>query len=331
MKRLFAFLLLIAAILLVGTGLVLVGTVPMSGLLFLGIGLAVGGLAIWLDYGRSRAEKARDQADLLAARTAGRFEANIRQRGVLLLCGFFVLVSSIGIYGGWSERNDTLVLSSAVLLALFGYFGWHLLRITRQPGPSFLLDVCGLHHVQYGTMPWQDIVGISLRQHAVKGTTISVLIVGVRQPHRFVAGLPWFARWRYRNWGPDRPAIGDVEIPITNLDRKPEIAFAAAQAMLKRYNPEAPILWHSGMSPRDLETFQQLERLTRRLETASASEQPTEAEMAALNAQLEQLAPDLDQATRRVHDHARKLRNQNRLSLLVGGVLLLLWVASKFL
>lgn len=332
MKRLFALLLLIAAILLVLTGVILMSASPVRGLPFLIPGLALGGFAFWLDHGRAKAEKERLQEIIRAAETAGRFEANLRQRELLLVSGFLVVMSLGCIYAGASKPDGGLLLSGVGMALLFGYIGWHALRLSMQPSPAFSLDMRGLHHVQYGTMPWQDIAGVALKQITVKGRTISSLIVGVRQPHHFVGQLPLFARWRYRGWRPGQPATGDIEIPLNNLDQPPEAILAAARAMLKRHNPDASPLWHAGMSARDLDTCTRLEQLNREMAALQDASGPSgEAAMAALSLRMEALAPEMQRLTRDMHDRAIRQRNQSRLVLIVTVILLALWIAAKML
>jgi len=332
MKRLFALLLLIAAILLVLIGVILLGTSPVRGLPFLIPGLALGGLAFWLDRGRVQAEKDRLQATIRAAETAGRFEANIRQRELLLVSGFLVAMSLICIYAGADKQEYGVVLGGIGMALLFGYIGWHALRLSMEPGPAFSLDMRGLRHVQYGAMPWQDVAGIALKQVTVKGRTISSLLVGVRQPHRFVGQLPLFARWRYRGWRPGQPATGEIEISLNNLDQPPEAILAAAQAMLKRHNPDASPLWHAGMSARDLDTVTRLEQINREMAALQDASGPAaEAALAALSSRMEALAPDMQRLTQDMHDRAIKQRNQSRLALAVTVILVVLWIAAKIL
>ncbi len=155
----------------------------------------------------------------------------------------------LGVWVGVNSNEPKVIAFGIMIAGLVAYPGWQFLRWALQRGPAMSMDMRGLRHVMFGTIPWQDIVGISMRTVSINGRTQHTLVLGLHQPHRFVHDLPVFARWKYRKWQQDQPKYGDIDLPIDNLDRKPEVVLAAAQAMLHRQHPSAPALWQPLVMP----------------------------------------------------------------------------------
>ena len=108
------------------------------------------------------------------------------------------------------------------------------------------MDAEEFHHAEYGSIPWEDIVGIRLHSWTqyVRGIlvrTLHALALGVCRPRQYLCNKPRVFTF-LRTHLDETPAYGELQITLNPLNRDAEHIHATALA-LRRANA-APLLDH---------------------------------------------------------------------------------------
>ncbi len=201
----------------------------------------------------------RNRREQDALERTGVFEASASAPPMILLAGFCLMFG----FGAWAAlRGDQvgLALLSLGLLVLMIVLAWSLLRQVWRQGPMLRIDRDGIDHALYGAIPWEDVIGLSLQTIRTKHSTVQTLMLGVRNPYRYLRDVSGPAQWMNEHRAHRYASFGSLPIPLNALGKEAEHIHHCARAL--RETHAAPLLshWHPDM--RDAEIAVWLESQT---------------------------------------------------------------------
>lgn len=285
-------------------------------------------LSIYAYVALGRLLRERERSDLEAVERLSRFEADGRPalHGLMSLA-----LAALMAFGAWAGARDGQWAMAALCAAVFvlflaGIVGWA--RQMLRPGPLLAMDHQGLRHAMFGVIPWGDVVGLSLREVQTRYVKASTLHLGVRMPHRFLAQAPWLVRWGKRDWQRTRPEYGTLDIPLNALDRKPRLVHEAALALRRKVADPLLPHWHPAMSPQQVATFVDMQRLHAELEDAGSDTDIPR--MEALMQRMTAMQPRIDSALGQEVRRAKQAKTKAWLGLAAGLGVFVLWLILKF-
>jgi heme/copper-type cytochrome/quinol oxidase subunit 2 len=283
----------------------------------------------------------RNREELASVRHQHAFEAS-GSPGMPILFVLMLLLFGFGIYHGITKDKPGMAILGAGLVLLFLFLGSELVRQALRPGPMLRMDASGIEHALYGPIPWTEVVGLQLHEMQVRYSTQYTLLLGVREPLRYLRNAPPLTRWLQARRLRDNPAYGALPIGLNVLGKDPKLVYDAALA-LRRANG-APLLqhWHQRMDAREVstwlrsqETAEEMRRLTAEMEALPAN--PSPEQVAALDAKMREhmerqraLHPEVMAAIR---NSTQRAKTDARSAMILGGVgvaMFLLWLWAKF-
>jgi hypothetical protein len=204
------------------------------------------------------------------------------------------------------------------------------------------MDASGIEHALYGPIPWTEVVGLQLHEMQVRYSTQYTLLLGVREPLRYLRNAPPLTRCLQARRLRDNPAYGALPIGLNVLGKDPKLVYDAALA-LRRANG-APLLqhWHQRMDAREVstwlrsqETAEEMRRLTAEMEALPAN--PSPERVAALDAKMrahmereQALRPEVMATIRKSTQRSKKDARSARILGIVAVAMFVLWLWAKF-
>lgn len=222
---------------------------------------AAGALGFALCWRRGRKLSADHEAALEKARQFSGHSLEARARlGMQVLALVFIGLAAAASTWLFLLRTDDWVLGlcAAFLAVLFVLMLPMVASYFRDGRATLRLDGRGLRHAWYGEVPWTDVHGLFHQQQKIKQSTIHTLVLGVSDPGRYHARLPWFLRVLRGLWTPPRGRYGKIEIPLNALDQDPVLVFNAATTLRGRVQPAPVIGWYPGMDDESIAVSQEL-------------------------------------------------------------------------
>lgn len=208
---------------------------------------AAGVIGIVLCWRRGKQLRAAHEAELDEVRrfTGSKLEASARPVVQVLAVGVFgALAAGCTLMYLSQPGNVILGLLAAGLSLVFVLMVLMAMSYHRRGRPALRLDGRGVDHVWFGEVPWPDVHGIFHKQFTIKHTTVHSLLLGVSQPGRYVARMPWIARLMTGKASLPRGRFGYVEIPLNPLDKDPVQVVNAAEALRDRVSPARLGYWY---------------------------------------------------------------------------------------
>jgi hypothetical protein len=212
--------------------------------------LAAGVLGMAFCWRRGKQLDAAREAGLDEVRrfTGRELEASARPaRQVLALVVFGALAAGFTLMFLDQPGQWMLGMLSIFFLLLFALMVPMVMSFYRRGRPALRLDHRGVDHVWFGQVPWTDVHGIFYKKVTVKHTTIHSLLLGVSQPGRYVARMPWIARLMTGKWSLPRGRFGYVEIPLNPLNKDPVQVMNAAEALRDQVSPSRLGYWYPAL------------------------------------------------------------------------------------
>lgn len=265
------------------------------------------GFAACLLKSRKLAKQQRAEFDAVVF-TENRFEANVR-RGPMLLAGLLLLIAFGAL--GLSLAQDPIdtgkiALSGSFVLLMLLLMSMLLLQ-RRSGRPSLVMDSFALDHFLYGPIRWDHIQGAHLREVHIRGTKLHSLHLLVSSPGRYLANAPWLQRL-FLTQARREAAIGEIVLPIQNLDQPPASVNKAFLALRSRTSPPLLEGWMPGASPETIkllretrDSLERMEAIVRALETGAVTAEQFNREIEPVTAELErqnrQRAPLIEAAS----------------------------------
>lgn len=225
---------------------------------------AVGVIGMMVCWRRGNQLKAAHQAELDEKRRfIGReLEASARPVKQALALAVFVAMAAVCTMMLLEQPGDVLLIGLSVALWLFvALMVPMVLSFYRRGRPALRLDGRGVDHVWFGEVPWSDVHGIFHKQYTVKQSTVHSLLLGVSQPGRYLARMPWIARVMTGKWSPPRGRFGVLEIPLNPLDKDPLLVVNAAQALRDQVSPPRLGHWHPAQDDESIAIWLETEYL----------------------------------------------------------------------
>jgi len=225
---------------------------------------AAGVLGMALCWRQGRKLKALREAALDEARRfAGHvLEASARPAIQALALGVFgALAAGCTLMFLHKPGDLALGLLSVGFALLFALMVPMALSQHRRGRPGLRLDGRGVDHVWFGEVPWSDVHGIFHKQFTIKYTTVHSLLLGVPQPARYVARMPWIARLMTGKWTLPRGRFGYIEIGLNPLDKDPLHVVNAAQALRDKVSPSRLPYWHPALDDESIAVGLEVEYL----------------------------------------------------------------------
>lgn len=192
----------------------------------------------------------RNRREQEALERTGVFEASASAPHLILLIGFCLMFG----VGAWAAlRGDQVgwALLSLGLLVLMIVLAWSLLRQIWRKGPMLRIDRHGIDHALHGPIPWEDVIGLSLQTIRMKHQTVQTLLLGVRNPYRYLRQASGPAQWlnehRFRY-----ASFGSLPIPLNALGKEAEHIHHCARTLRETHTAPFLLHWHPDMSDSEI-------------------------------------------------------------------------------
>lgn len=211
---------------------------------------AAGALGFALCWRRGRRLRANHEAALEEARqfSGHSLEARARLGMQVLALAFIGLAAAASTWLFLLRTNDWVLGLCAAFLAVLFVLMLPMVTSHHRGGRATLrLDGRGLEHAWYGEVPWTAVHGLFHQQQKIKYSTVHTLVLGVSDPGRYLARLPWSLRILRGEWTTPRGRYGKLQIPLNALDQDPGLVFNAATALRARVLPAPVPGWYPGM------------------------------------------------------------------------------------
>lgn len=168
--------------------------------------------------------------------------------------GMTLLLGAIGFVGFAAYTAGQWLVMAASVTVVAAISGALLLLLSESlvSEPTLRIDERGLFHIRYGLIRWADIIGLRRDDTITHGRRTSALVVGVNQPHQYIAKAHWLIRKFRGSLIRKKPGHGVFFLPISGMTVPPELVEDTARHFRSTVQPPMIEHWHEALDDQDL-------------------------------------------------------------------------------
>lgn len=221
------------------------------------VGIVAAGLLVMaLCWGWGRRLKAAHEAALDEMRrfTDDMLQASTTPWKQVLALVFFLALAAVS-WLLYLQNGDWMLALCAVVTAVFCVLLVPFsLAQYRHGKPTLRMDAHGFDHAFYGPIPWSEVHGIYLHVQRIRNIEVKRMVLGVSNPSRYLARMPWVARLFTEQLRLPKGRYGTLVVAVQGLGMDPLRIVNAAEVLRDRASPPRIPYWTPSM---DHETIAQ--------------------------------------------------------------------------